>query len=379
VRGRRPALAVALVLALTLLPMGPSGAVGPWIRPGVPAPSGSGGAGGAPSGSATSGAPSTPGGAPGGATSGPATTGGGPGSGKTPSATTPETAPAPAQTGDSTPASAGDERSRGSASLSINGTRAYDMARAADAGASDALAEGERALAQVTELTGGDRPSEASKAILAEARDAHEALVAYRRQAQTNATETLQTLTQAARVAAQAKPDPLRREAFEQQALLSAHEAAVAAARARAEAERLRALVAETRVVLAGEGSGTAGSRSGRPAVARPVATERTGPGSPAPGGRGGESGQAGAQATGTGTRSGGAAEVEVPNVVGARLDAASRDLAAAGLRLGASAGPRDGFIVKQAPEAGVRVAPQTPVSVTLSATAATTTPVAVP
>ena len=369
-RGRRPTLAVAL--ALTLGSAGPSAAVGPWIRPGVPNPSGSGASGGAP----TSGAPT------GGAPTAPATTPGASGSPKAPSATTPttpETAPAPAQSGDPSPAPSGDGGSRGSASLSINGTRAYEMARAADTGAGDALAEGERVLAQVTELAGGDRPREALKPLLAEARDAHEALVGYRRQAQTNATEALQTLTQAVRVAAQAKPDPLRREVLEQQALLSAHEAAVAAARARTEAERLRALVAETRVVLAGEGGGTAGDGSGRPGGARSVPTARPSPGSPTPSGRGAESGQAGAAATGAGTRSVGAGEVEVPNLVGARFDVASRDLAAAGLRLGGSVGPRDGFIVKQAPEAGVRVAPQTAVSVILSATAATITPVAAP
>ncbi|MGH7322162.1 MAG: PASTA domain-containing protein, partial [Candidatus Rokuibacteriota bacterium] len=63
-----------------------------------------------------------------------------------------------------------------------------------------------------------------------------------------------------------------------------------------------------------------------------------------------------------------------VPNLVGARLDAATRDLAAVGLRLGATAGPGEGFVVKQVPEAGTPVPRETAVSVTLSATAASVT-----
>jgi beta-lactam-binding protein with PASTA domain len=75
---------------------------------------------------------------------------------------------------------------------------------------------------------------------------------------------------------------------------------------------------------------------------------------------------------------SGGAASVtagvvEVPNVVGARLEAASRDLAAAGLRVGATTGPRDGHVVKQTPDAGARVTARSAVTLTLSGSAATT------
>ena len=64
-----------------------------------------------------------------------------------------------------------------------------------------------------------------------------------------------------------------------------------------------------------------------------------------------------------------------VPNLIGARLDAAVRDLETAGLRLGPVAGPRDGYIVKQVPEAGGAAPRQSAVSVTLSATAATIAP----
>jgi beta-lactam-binding protein with PASTA domain len=65
------------------------------------------------------------------------------------------------------------------------------------------------------------------------------------------------------------------------------------------------------------------------------------------------------------------AAEVAVPNLVGARLEAARRDLAEAGLRLGQVTGPADGFVVKQTPEAGASVPRDASVHVTLSATAA--------
>ena len=64
-----------------------------------------------------------------------------------------------------------------------------------------------------------------------------------------------------------------------------------------------------------------------------------------------------------------------MPNLIGARLDAAVRDLEAAGLRLGPVSGPRDGYIVKQSPDAGGGVPRQSAVGVTLSATAATVAP----
>jgi beta-lactam-binding protein with PASTA domain len=51
------------------------------------------------------------------------------------------------------------------------------------------------------------------------------------------------------------------------------------------------------------------------------------------------------------------------------------RDLAAAGLRLGPVTGPREGHVVKQSPDSGTAVARQSAVGLTLSATAATTTP----
>jgi beta-lactam-binding protein with PASTA domain len=67
--------------------------------------------------------------------------------------------------------------------------------------------------------------------------------------------------------------------------------------------------------------------------------------------------------------------ETAVPNLIGARLEAAVGDLVAAGLRLGATTGPREGFVVKQSPEAGAIAPRQTAVSLTLSATAATIAP----
>ena len=110
------------------------------------------------------------------------------------------------------------------------------------------------------------------------------------------------------------------------------------AARARAEAERLRAIHAEARLAL-----GSRGGPAGGPAPApRPVESASR--------------------------------QVTVPNLVGARLEAATRDLKAAGLRLGRTTGSRDGFVVKQSPEAGSQIARQAAVEVTLSATAATTT-----
>jgi beta-lactam-binding protein with PASTA domain len=64
-----------------------------------------------------------------------------------------------------------------------------------------------------------------------------------------------------------------------------------------------------------------------------------------------------------------------VPNLIGTRLESAQRDLEAAGLKLGAVAGPRDGHVVKQSPEGGTIVSRQSAVSLTLSTTAATISP----
>jgi beta-lactam-binding protein with PASTA domain len=50
-------------------------------------------------------------------------------------------------------------------------------------------------------------------------------------------------------------------------------------------------------------------------------------------------------------------------------------DLEAAGLRLGAVSGPREGHVVKQSPEGGTAVSRQSAVSLTLSGTAATISP----
>jgi hypothetical protein len=118
-------------------------------------------------------------------------------------------------------------------------------------------------------------------------------------------------------------------------------------ARTRAETERLRAILAEARLTTIEGGTAARGARSA------PAA-----PGSP--------------EVPAAGWRRG---DVVVPNLIGARLDAAVRDLEAAGLRLGPVTGPREGFIVKQSPDPGGGVLRHSAVSVTLSGTAATITP----
>jgi hypothetical protein len=226
--------------------------------------------------------------------------------------------------------------------LSQAGTRAYDLARSADDEADLAHQEGEATMGRLrarAEAAPGATP-EGVKATLAAAEAGFRALAGYRRQTQVSATETLTVLAEVARLAAAPKPDPIRREVLEQRALLSAHEAAVMAARTRIEAERLRAVLAEARA--GGEGWGAA------PAGRDASASART-----AAGAEGG---------------------IAVPNLVGARLEAATRDLAAAGLRLGATEGPRDGFVVKQSPEAGTQVAREAAVTLILSGSAATVT-----
>jgi hypothetical protein len=189
------------------------------------------------------------------------------------------------------------------------------------------------------------RSPDALKPLLEQAETAAEALEGFRKLAQSSADQAVEQLADLART----RPDAVRREQLEQRALLHAYEAAVMAARARSQAERLRAILAEGRVALAG---GTAPATGERAAAtgSRPAA-----PPAPAP-------------ATA-------ANEVEVPNVVGARLDEATRDLMTAGLRVGAATGPRDGFVVKQTPAAGARVARQSGVALTLSTTAVGVTP----
>jgi hypothetical protein len=219
------------------------------------------------------------------------------------------------------------------AQLGANGTRAYALARSAQDTSSDAQAEGEATRKELQEAAARNRTTESLARLQEEADGALQALLGFRRQALVAADEAFKLLTEAGRAPAS---DTIRREVIEEKALLAAHEASVMAARARAEAERLRALAAEGRALLA---------------AAPPAAPAAPPP--PVPG-----------------------REVEVPNLVGARLDAATRDLAALGLKLGATTGPRDGFVVKQVPAAGARVPRQAAVSVTLSTSAAgVTTP----
>jgi hypothetical protein len=236
------------------------------------------------------------------------------------------------------------------APLGETGRRAYEAARAADDGALAALEEGEQTLARVRRLAaGGDAAPEGVRALLEEAAAAHQALVGYRRLAQASATDALRLLADVAKLPVAPAIDVVRRDTLEQHALLAAHEAAVMAARARAEAERLRAVLAEARLATAGAAPGRAQGTS--------------------PGGR--PAGSAAASAA----RPGGDGEAVVPNLIGARLEAATRELEAAGLRLGAVAGPREGFVVKQSPDGGTSAPRRSVVSVTLSATAATIAP----
>lgn len=233
------------------------------------------------------------------------------------------------------------------APLTQTGRRAYEAAQKADDGAGVALDEGEKSLARVRGLVpAGEAPPEALRPLLDEAAAAHEALVGYRRLAQASAADALRLLADVSRLPVVPALDVVRRDTLEQHALLAAHEAAVMAARARAEAERLRAIAAEARLAAPGGPPGQRGAR-GTPPLEGPA---------PAGGRRASE-------------------EVVVPNLVGARLDAAIRDLQVAGLRLGTVTGPREGFVVLQAPDAGASVPGGSAVSVTLSATAATIGP----
>jgi hypothetical protein len=237
------------------------------------------------------------------------------------------------------------------APLTETGRRAYETARKADDGATGALEEGDKSLARVRALVPErERVPEALRPLLEEAEAAYHALTGYRRLAQASATDALGLLADVSKLPAIPAPDPVRRDTLEQHALLAAHEAAVMAARARAEAERLRAIVAEARLAMAEPAS------AGRPARAA-SASRLPGPG------------------VGPGVRAGGEPEAVVPNLIGARFDAAVRDLEAVGLRLGTVTGPRDGFVVKQIPEAGAGAPRQSAVDVTLSATAATIAP----
>jgi hypothetical protein len=234
------------------------------------------------------------------------------------------------------------------APLTETGRRAYETSRTADAAAAAALEEGEKTAAQLKALA-RDREAipPALKPYLEQGEAAQQALTGYRRLAQASSTDALRLLAEVSKLPVVPAPDLVRQDTMEQHALLAAHEAAVMAARTRTEAERLRAILAEARLAM-GDGGGAA--RGTKAAAPTPTSSD---PGAP-------------------GARRGPAL---VPNLIGARLDAAVRDLEAAGLRLGAVTGPRDGYIVNQTPEAGGSAAPQSGVNVTLSGTAATITP----
>ncbi len=229
------------------------------------------------------------------------------------------------------------------AQLGVNGAKAYDMAHAADDAARVAQEEGLEVLRQLQDLRAGSRDADALKLLQEQGDAAAEALGGFRRQTQASTDETMALLAELMRLGSSVEAS--RRQQAEQRALLSAYEAAVMAARARSQAERLRALHAEGRALLAG------GSPGAPPATAR---APRAKPEAPA---------------TGAGPN-----DVLVPNVVGARLDSATRELETAGLRLGPTTGPRDGFVVKQTPAPGAVAPRQAGVSLTLSATAASVT-----
>jgi len=229
------------------------------------------------------------------------------------------------------------------AQLGANGAKAYDMAHAADDAARTALEEGEDVLKQLQELRPGSRDAEALRLLQEQGDAAGQALGGFRKQTQASVDETMSLLSELMRMGSSVEPS--RRQTAEQRALLAAYEAAVMAARARSQAERIRALHAEGRALLAGAGAGTpaAATRPSRAKIEAP--------------------------ATGAGPN-----DVLVPNVVGARLDFATRELEAAGLRVGPTTGPRDGFVVKQTPAPGTTAPRQAGVNLTLSGTAATAT-----
>jgi PASTA domain len=234
------------------------------------------------------------------------------------------------------------------APLTETGRRAYEAARTAEDGVNAAFEEGEKTAGRLKALAPERDPvPETLTPFLAEGEAATQALVSYRRLALASATDALRLLADVSKLPNAPAPDVVRRDTLEQHALLAAHEARVMAARARAETERLRAILAEARLAAA---------EGGNPGRGAPAHLAGRGSAESAP-----------AQARGR--------EAVVPNLIGTRFEAAVRDLEAAGLKLGPVTGPREGHVVKQTPESGTAVARQSAVSLTLSATAATTSP----
>ena len=234
------------------------------------------------------------------------------------------------------------------APLTEMGRRAYETARTAEDRVNVAVEEGEKTAGRIKALAGDRDPvPEALKPFLSEGEAATQALTGYRRLALVSATDALRLLADVAKLPNVPAADLVRRDTLEQHALLAAHEAAVMAARARAEAERLRAILAEARLATAEGGSAARGART--PGTSR--GGGETSPSEPRAG------------------------EAVVPNLIGTRLEAATRDLEAAGLKLGPITGPRDGHVVKQSPEGGTAAPRQSAVSLTFSATAATVSP----
>ena len=234
------------------------------------------------------------------------------------------------------------------APLTETGRRAYEAARTAEDGVNAAFEEGEKTAGRLKALAPERDPvPETLTPFLAEGEAATQALVSYRRLALASATDALRLLADVSKLPNTPAPDVVRRDTLEQHALLAAHEARVMAARARAETERLRAILAEARLATA---------EGGNPGRGAPAHLAGRGSAESAP-----------AQARG--------GEAVVPNLIGTRFEAAVRDLEAAGLKLGPVTGPREGHVVKQTPESGTAVARQSAVSLTLSATAATTSP----
>jgi PASTA domain len=234
------------------------------------------------------------------------------------------------------------------APLTETGRRAYEAAQKADDEAAAAFEEGEKTFALLKALAPErDAVPPGLKPFLDEGEAARQALQGYRRLTQAGATDALRLLADVSKLPTVPAPDLVRRDTLEQHAVLAAHEAAVMSARTRTETERLRAILAEARLATAesgGAGRGTRGAPAGGSTGEAPPSTTRRG-------------------------------DAVVPNLIGARLDAATRDLETAGLRLGPVTGPRDGFIVKQSPDAGAGVPRQSVVTVTLSGTAATIAP----
>ena len=203
------------------------------------------------------------------------------------------------------------------APLTEAGRRYYETAQKGDDEAAATAEEGAKTLALIKALAPereAVRPI--LKPFLEEGDAARQALDGYRKLAQGSSTDALAVLADVSKMPTVPTPDLVRRDTLEQHALLAAREASVMSARARAQAERLRAILAEARLAMTEGGQGGVRGARAVPPSGGSGATAATSGGSPRRGG-----------------------DAIVPNLIGARLDAAVRDLEAAGVPL--TGGPR--------------------------------------